>query len=124
MLPILISVSVAPVSYFFCASAPLVDAANKAIAVEAIANRVAITRITFSPFPLPNDLADDVSGFLTESSFDLGLRYHLAENLTTVSPCGKSAGAASLVVNQLALTTNVAAQDVAEALPSLALELH
>ena len=30
MLPILISVSVAPVSYFFCASAPLEDTANKA----------------------------------------------------------------------------------------------
>ena len=32
MLPILISVSVAPVSYFFCASAPLEDAASTATA--------------------------------------------------------------------------------------------
>src|SRR5437868_11901288 len=32
MLPTLISVSVAPVSYFFCASAPLVVAASKASA--------------------------------------------------------------------------------------------
>ena len=38
MLPILISVSVAPVSYFFCASAPLLDAASTAnAAAEAIA---------------------------------------------------------------------------------------
>jgi hypothetical protein len=52
MLPILISVSVAPVSYFFCASAPLVVAASKTSAVEAIANLVAITDITFLPLSI------------------------------------------------------------------------
>src|SRR5215468_3686951 len=53
MLPILISVSVAPVSYFFCASAPLVVAANRANTLETIANRVALTGIPFLPLPLP-----------------------------------------------------------------------
>jgi hypothetical protein len=38
-------VSVAPVSYFFWASATLLEAANKASAAEAIASRVAITGI-------------------------------------------------------------------------------
>ncbi len=38
MLPILISVSVAPVSYFFCASAPLDEAAITASAVESTAS--------------------------------------------------------------------------------------
>jgi hypothetical protein len=40
MLPILISVSVAPVSYFFCASAPLEDAASTTKAAERVASRV------------------------------------------------------------------------------------
>ena len=39
MLPILISVSVAPASYFFCASAPLLVAASTAMAAEKAANR-------------------------------------------------------------------------------------
>src|SRR3954447_4652659 len=39
MLPILISVSVAPVSYFFCASAPLADAARTTRAAERVASR-------------------------------------------------------------------------------------
>src|ERR1700681_2213423 len=43
MLPILISVSVAPVSYFFCASAPLPVAASTAMAAEKAANRNWIT---------------------------------------------------------------------------------
>src|ERR1043165_492505 len=39
MLPILISVSVAPVSYFFCASAPLQEAASTTRAAETAAGR-------------------------------------------------------------------------------------
>src|SRR5712664_2707705 len=39
MLPILISVSVAPVSYFFCASAPLQVTASRAMAAEKAPNR-------------------------------------------------------------------------------------
>src|SRR5262245_31733089 len=38
MLPILISLSLAPVSYFFCASAPLEEAAITASAVESTAS--------------------------------------------------------------------------------------
>src|SRR5579864_1625553 len=49
MLPILISVSVAPVSYFFWASAPLVDPASNAnAATEATATLFAKTAMTFS----------------------------------------------------------------------------
>src|SRR5260221_10123580 len=39
ILPILISVSVAPVSYIFCASAPLLVAARKAMAAKKAPNR-------------------------------------------------------------------------------------
>jgi hypothetical protein len=52
MLPILISVSVAPVSYFFCASAPLVDAASTAKAAEAIAILFLVKGIAVSLFPI------------------------------------------------------------------------
>ena len=38
MLPILISVSVAPMSYFFCANAPLLVAASTAMAAEKAAS--------------------------------------------------------------------------------------
>jgi hypothetical protein len=48
MLPILISVSVAPVSYFFCAIAPLEDAMPIASAVEAMANLLSKTGIPVS----------------------------------------------------------------------------
>jgi hypothetical protein len=51
MLPILISVSVAPVSYFFCASAPLLDAASTANAAETIAILFMVTGITVSLVP-------------------------------------------------------------------------
>jgi len=49
MLPTLISVSVAPVSYFFCASAPLLEAASSASAAETTARRVAIKGMTCLP---------------------------------------------------------------------------
>jgi hypothetical protein len=51
MLPILISVSLAPLSYFFCASAPLLVAANTANAAEAIASFLVVEDIPgFSHF--------------------------------------------------------------------------
>jgi len=50
MLPILISVSVAAVSFFYCASAPVLEAASRANAVERIARRVAVAGITSLPF--------------------------------------------------------------------------
>src|SRR5438270_10067583 len=49
MLPILISVSVAPVSYFFCASALLLEAANTTNAAEAMASLRVVTGITSLP---------------------------------------------------------------------------
>jgi hypothetical protein len=49
MLPILISVSVAPVSYFFWASALPPLAASKMMAVENAANRRATKDISFLP---------------------------------------------------------------------------
>src|ERR1700722_17328324 len=50
MLPILISVSVAPVSYFFCASAPLLDAAASANAA-AMTILLAMAGMSVSLFP-------------------------------------------------------------------------
>src|ERR1700674_3863222 len=71
MLPILISVSVAPVSYFFCVSAPLLDAASTANAAETIATLVAVTGITVSLFPV----MACVMAFLIEGSFgDVSVR--------------------------------------------------
>src|ERR1700691_6541819 len=53
MLPIVISVSVAPVSYFFCASAPAVDPARSAnAATDAIAILFMKTVMTFSSRPV------------------------------------------------------------------------
>src|SRR4051812_12052191 len=49
MLPILISVSLAPVSYFFCASAPPAEAANSAAAAERIASLRVVADIRGSP---------------------------------------------------------------------------
>jgi hypothetical protein len=45
MLPILISVSLAPVSYFFCARAPLLVAASNARAAEKAPKRKLVTDI-------------------------------------------------------------------------------
>ena len=56
MLPILISVSVAPVSYFFCASAPLPDAASSASAVaEATTILFVMTGMIVSLFSIHMD---------------------------------------------------------------------
>src|ERR1700685_440576 len=52
MLPILISVSVAPVSYFFCANAPLLDAATSAnAAAAAMTILLAMAGMSVSLFP-------------------------------------------------------------------------
>src|SRR2546430_16774644 len=50
MLPILISVSLAPVSYFFCASAPLEEAAITASAVESTAGLLVTDIYVSLPF--------------------------------------------------------------------------
>jgi hypothetical protein len=87
---------VAPVSYFFCASAPLVEAANKANAAEAIASRVAITGIT--SLPLFEMRKVRVAAFLSESSCDLGaIDIILPKRSQQKAPAAKAAGAAALV---------------------------
>src|ERR1043165_4596683 len=65
MLPILISVSVAPVSYFFCASAPLQDAASKTRAAERAAGRSLNAGMLGSPS------CENVSLFLIGSAWRL-----------------------------------------------------
>src|ERR1700688_3418194 len=65
ILPILISVSVAPVSYFFCASAPLLVAARIARAAEKAPNRNWIAGILISLILI------ECVGFLIGSAFRL-----------------------------------------------------
>src|ERR1043166_4307870 len=65
MLPILISVSVAPVSYFFCASAPLQDAASTTRAAERAAGRSLNAGMLGSPS------CENVSLFLIGSAWRL-----------------------------------------------------
>src|SRR5579863_5354398 len=74
MLPILISVSVAPVSYFFCASAPLLDAANTMSAAEASASLLLATGISGSPLIVGS------RHILVSARFPMtpGIEYHLA----------------------------------------------
>src|ERR1051326_5779193 len=65
MLPILISVSVAPVSYFFCASAPLLEAASTTRAAERAAGR------RWNAGMLGSPSCENVSRFLTGSAWRL-----------------------------------------------------
>src|ERR1700733_7908346 len=96
ILPILISVSLAPVSYFFCASAPLADAASIANAtIGAIAFLLAKTVMTFSLSSTIYWLCR-VAALLSESSFHL-LAYHFTVLLTRKSPPRQMRRAASLV---------------------------
>src|SRR5579871_5877260 len=98
MLPILISVSVAPSSYFFCASAPVADPARSAnAATDAIA--ILLKKTVMNVLPLVQRLVV-VSGtaFLVESSWiTLQIEYHLGWLVTRKSPPQRVRGAASLV---------------------------
>src|ERR1700744_1520873 len=98
ILPILISWSVAPVSYFFCASAPLLDAASSARAVtDAIAILFANTVMTFSLWSGIGRLCL-WRGLLDRRLFvALISAYHLAGMLTRKSPPHRMRRAASLV---------------------------
>jgi hypothetical protein len=97
MLPILISVSVAPVSYFFCARAVVEAVANKASVAAATARRAPLTGIAF----LPHVIVDGVCrGLLERKALLLDKSYHLGGTGSTESPCGKAAGAASLVADR------------------------
>src|SRR6476660_5794343 len=123
MLPILISVSVAPVSYFFCASAPLPVTASKAMAAEKAPNRnwiagmwvflVSVERVWFligsASWPLP--------AFNTFSRCPSRKR----------PPATRSKGALfsrTWLGTLQALVAELAADDVAEQVPFLALEPH
>src|SRR6266702_1786101 len=67
MLPILISVSVAPVSYFFCASAALVEATKTASAMDTGANLPVTAGIPISLFFLMC-VRHSFSGFLGDAA--------------------------------------------------------
>src|SRR6266702_228590 len=75
MLPILISVSVAPVSYFFCASAPLLVTASKAMAAEKAPNRNWIAGMWVSLVLVERVL------------FFIGSAFRLLPSLNTFSNC-------------------------------------
>src|SRR5215470_15236123 len=81
MLPILISVSLAPVSYFFCASAPLEEAAITASAVESTASLLVTDIYVSLPF-----CCMPVWPVLGRHSFLAGRTYHFNGNTTIKSP--------------------------------------
>src|SRR4051795_1638386 len=93
MLPILISVSLAPVSYFFCASAPLDEAAISAAAAERIASLRVVADIRGSPCDdhrdAPASLARKLSGVRHSIPF--------AQWLQQKRPPRRAQGAAALV---------------------------
>src|SRR3954470_16549211 len=95
MLPILISVSVAPVSYFFCASTPLEDAASTANAAEKIASLLVTTGIPV----LPCDEAVHVRAmaFLERKPFGLAALNTIRPRPSTKSPPRDAREAAALV---------------------------
>src|ERR1700761_6584297 len=101
ILPILISVSVAPVSYFFCASAPLLDAASSAsAATDAIAILFANTVMTFSLWSGIGRLCRWL-GLLDRRLLIARISaYHLAGMLTRKSPSRRMRRAASLVAGR------------------------
>src|SRR6266436_5482576 len=124
MLPILISVSVAPVSYFFCASAPLLVTARIAMAAEKAPNRNWITGMWVSLVLIERVL------FLSGSASWLlvCIEYLLRVPIKKKPPATGSQGASFSRRSWQplrALVAEFAADDVAEQLPFLALEpLH
>src|SRR6476646_1675412 len=123
MLPILISVSVAPVSYFFCASAPLLIAASKAMAAEKAPNRNWIAGMWVSLISVERVLFSDWKRFLAPAR----IQYLLPVAIKKKPPATKSKGALfsrTWLGTLQALVAEFAADDVAEQLPFLALEPH
>src|SRR6476619_3413357 len=92
MLPILISVSEAPVSYFFCASAPLDEAAISAAAAERIASLRVVADIRGSPC----DDCRDVPASLAEA-FGLAAFNTICAIASTKTPPRDARWAAPLV---------------------------
>src|ERR1700693_9460 len=103
MLPILISVSVAPGSYFFCASAPLLDAASSMSAAEAIASLLGATAIRISN----GWLCVYALLLLIEFLFDVAGLNTIWRQPSTKSPGETCAGAASLVVSRADLVVSL-----------------
>src|SRR3981189_846052 len=118
MLPILISVSVAPMSYFFCASAPLLVAASTAMAAEKAPSRCWIADILVSPWSRLN-----VSCFFDWKHFAASpcIEYLSRVPIKKKPPATRSQGAlfgckrfAGIPYREVGLVVDVAADDVAE----------
>src|SRR5664279_5424181 len=101
MLPILISVSVAPGSYFFCASAPLLDAASIISAAEAIATLLGVTAISNLPW-----MCVYVHLLLIEILCDAAGLNTIWQQPSRKSPGETGAGAASLVASRADLVAS------------------
>src|ERR1700761_6399355 len=133
MLPILISVSVAPVSYFFCASADVEVAANKASVAAATARRVPVTGIAFLPHVMTTVrmcrcfLAFSNGRLFGFSAAKLSFR---AEALNEKPPrqsrggCSFSSRVDRAGATSRPLLVRAGRDDVAEQLPLLVLEAH
>src|SRR6185295_9895772 len=93
MLPILISVSLAPVSYFFCASAPPDEAANNAAAAE----RIASLRVVADIYGSPCDDCRDVPASLARKLFGLAAFNTICAMASTQTPPRDARGDAPLV---------------------------
>src|SRR5437016_3911542 len=124
MLPILISVSVAPVSYFFCASAPLLVTASKAMAAEKAPNRNMIAGMWVSLVSVERILF-----LIGSASWLLAVLNTFSRCPARKSPLRRGRRGPYLVEHGWqplqGLVAEFAANDVAEQLPFLALEpLH
>src|SRR6266403_3846912 len=123
MLPILISVSVAPVSYFFCASAPLLITASKAMAAEKAPNRNWIAGMWVSLVSV-----ERVLFLIGSASWPLPAFNTFSRSPSRKSPLRRGRRGPSLVEQGWEpLRTSVAefaADDVPEQFPFLALEPH
>src|SRR5882672_11445854 len=118
MLPILISVSVAAVSYLFCASAPLLDPASTANAAAAIAILFLVS-ISVSLFPMMV-----CHGFLSKLFVTSVHRIPPCPGAHKKKPLRQSRRGCFFSSQLTVLAADVGADDVAEALPGFALESH
>src|ERR1700760_4945675 len=130
MLPILISVSVAPVSYFFCASADVEAAANKASVAAATARRVPVTGIAYLPHVFcrrcvsrPSRTEGSLAFLPAKLSF-CGKALNKKPPRQSRGGCVFSSQAASARAPSLPSLARGGRGDVREHLPFLALETH
>src|ERR1700734_3310360 len=136
MLPILISVSVAPSSYFFCASAPVLDPAKSA---NAATDTIAVLfRQTVMTFSLSSNVSDGCvwHGFLGRKLLMLRdcVSFYRVAHKKKPSARGAKGCFFSRLSRRSAIpqsgipvvrsVAELAAQDLAEQVPLLALEAH